>query len=298
MLRWVYPAGVYAANAMSTFIYQNGILYADTRKIVNFPKRQMMLATNESKVKSNSWSHVAIGGFEKDNDWWDIFYRSLTVMESFYALISVLDIMSEQDKNRRNQYRQMLKDVKALQTRFGKKMATYYDDSFLVVTKRRVYGFDGDLATCGDTPQLLVHALDSIESVGSSAPAARILLINGVPPAEIYKLLREGYSPTGETCEEFRVADLSNAIAPWSHESTWISCIKFLSASTGDKDNLSDREKQHLTAMASMVPSMATISNNTIRASTKRIGKIAELWCNENYLKFSSYKENYGVFFK
>lgn len=280
---------------MSTFIYQNGVLYADTRKIVNFPKRQMMLAVSDSKVTSNAWSHVATGGFEKSDGWWRDIYRLLSIVESFYALFDVLQEISKNDKELLIKALAMKLDTMKLLDLYLKAEASIISEPFLALTKRRVYGFDGDLVEPGCVAKIIVHSLDSIEAIGSSCNAARILLINGVHPKEIYRVLRDGYAPVGETCEEFNVSSLSDAIAPWCDLNVWI----YATLRINDKiKNLSFEQKQQLIALVTLIEKMGTISNNTIRTRKKEIIKVIDLWQSKAYLEFADYKENFGVIFK
>ena len=75
---------------MSTFVYQNGVLHADTRKIVNFPGREMITTQFESKVKTFDWCYVAAGGFEASGIVMQQILKTLTVVQACETLKKVI----------------------------------------------------------------------------------------------------------------------------------------------------------------------------------------------------------------
>lgn len=278
---------------MSTFIYQNGILYADTRKIINFPGREMMGSTIESKVNSNAWSHIAVSGFEKQDTWYRRLRQRLTVIECFYALVDVLNEIIKHKPDIEADATEMIIDLMDLVDGYIETVSASITEPFLAVTKRHVYGFDGDLA---DTKtKIVVHETNSIEVVGSAYHAARILLFNGVAPKDIYTILRHGYAPVGENFEQFKISDLSDAMAPWCGRDVWIYYAAELKA---NPSSITLEQKNQLLALYMLRSKMGTISNNTIRAKKNGIIEVIEMWSNKGYLQLPNFKENFEAMFE
>lgn len=232
---------------MSTYIYKNDCLYADTRKIVNFPKGPMSGTVEESKVLQFPWCYLAFTGFPKSATTVTLTLKILTAMESAVCFSSLL----------KDHHPELYAILRPKLTRFMallQSAALYHMDDigFLAVTRRMVYSLrTGDLK---DTERDLDFGYaDTMAVVGSSQAAVQILLLNGVAPLDIYPILRRSHTPTGEKPEVFRRLDLEAKVPPWANVDVWSFARAMI------KVNIPNKLKEHQESVTDVLYAIAMV---------------------------------------
>lgn len=275
---------------MSTFIYQNQQLFADTRKIVNFPNREMCAIRDESKVYKLGWCYLACGGFELSALALTQILKSITVLESVAAVKSVL---RECPKNGHlnsflsafQRYEESLKDA----------ITKQLDDSnFLAVTRKAVYGNEGPLVLKKDSSLISVQTHHSVEVVGSAQNAARILLMNGVSPKDIYPILRSGGAPTGEHCEVFDIKDLNELQPPWLDRNVWIYAAVLIS----QFNNSTDQQKNETVDFITLIPKFGRTTKTGNYPKPNSVKNAMELWGTKSFRSDDIYQKTHERLFK
>jgi hypothetical protein len=272
---------------MSTFIYQNGVLHADTRKIVNFPGREMITTQTESKVFTDKWCYIATAGFELSPFELNQIKKALTVIQSCY---DVAKTVKEATRGIKPQIHTnaFLTDLKTFENLAITAMSNLIKTTpFLAVTHNRVFGFEGELAPGKMVASISVQNTDSVEVIGSQQHAARVLLLNGVPAPDIYPILRQGNVPTGETCEKFEIKKLKNLAAPWTNPAVWW----FVSFALGKEGNdLSSGEKDIAADMLMTLPSLGETKWTSNYPDVDAIQKAVAGWRKKEHRNSSAYK--------
>lgn len=280
---------------MSTFIYQNGVLHADTRKIVNFPGRQMMTTDFESKVHKDKWCYIAVSGFEPTGQMLMQVKRFLTTIQSCKHVAEVVEEAMKNAKLKRGKVG-FINDL----TEFGERVSEAAKEvvgnlAFLAVTKDYVFGSEGDLAEFSYRKGVQAQKSDSIEVIGSAQHAARILLLNGISPKEIYPILRAGNAPTGETCETFDIKKLSPLQTPWLDKEVWFYACSMIGTQV---KGLTDEEKDKAIDLFTMIPKMGKFRWNRNYPNPATIEKIINEWHDKKHRETEDYKMYRKGFFK
>lgn len=222
---------------MSTYIYKNNCLYADTRKIINFPSRAMVGVEQESKVLTLPWCYIAFTGFPKDETQKTHTLKTLTTLES---LLCLRRILSDEAPELWGIVKTRL-DALAMWY-MSAAMSLFDDVGFLALTRRMVYGLSNQEGKNTER-SIVIKPLTSVEVIGSTAHAAMILLHNGVSPREIYPILRAAHAPTGETPEVFECTALSTKAPPWSDRRVWSHILDTIRVNT---PNVLEKEKEKI----------------------------------------------------
>lgn len=272
---------------MSTFIYQNGVLHADTRKIVNFPNREMITTQKESKVFVDKWCYIATAGFEVSPFELGQIKKAITVIQSCREVAKTVKEAMRGSKTHRNM-NAFLIDLHAFENLLCTAMSNLIKTTpFLAVTRNNVFGFEGELALGKLINSISVQKSDSVEVIGSAQHAARVLLLNGVPAPDIYPILRNGNAPTGETCEKFEIKKLKDLAPPWTYQGVWW----FAAFALGKKENdLSDTDKDIASDMLMSLPSFGTMKWTSNHPNVEAIQKTMTGWLKKEHRQSPAYK--------
>lgn len=218
---------------MSLFIYHDKKLYADTRKVVNFPNGDMLTPCIESKVFATPHCLVGMAGIPfKENRYVDY----ITAIECIGALCDEIKRMEE------NALVSVNGELKKLNTEMIDKVAyevacldIFKDKPFLAVTKRHVW-----VRTDADV-HMVVDTLDvGLAAVGSGEIFAKIALMNNVHPSRIYPEMRSVGIPVGEQFEVHDTDTLSDAMPPFLSPQVWYYVIALLT--TWSKKDIKNEE--------------------------------------------------------
>lgn len=280
---------------MSTFIYQNGVLHADTRKIVNFPGRHMLTTDFESKVHKDKWCYIAISGFEATPGILNQIKRAVTIVECCRAVTLAMQEVMKNAERKRGRADFMCDVATYEQKLIAAQTKILSTVPFLAVTRNFLYGSEGELAESKYCRDIKVQENNSVEVIGSAQHAARVLLLNGVPPKDIYPILRRGNAPTGETCEPFDVSKLQSLAAPWLCEKVWLHATFSIA---GEIKDLSEDEKDTITDVYLMVQKMGKFRWNRNYPDAPAIEKIINGWRDKKHRETTEFKAYRKGFFK
>ncbi len=207
---------------MSLFIYHENKLYADTRKVVNFPNGEIIVPCIESKVVTRPYCYVGMAGIPHAADFYTDY---VTALEALTAL----------DKNILRMQDNALVSVNGELTGLRHKLIAkvtlllasidkFKELPFMAVTKRNVW------VKSNDAPNVyLFDEASEVAAMGSGELFAKITLMNNVHPSLIYPRLRSVGIPVGEQFEVFDRAGLCDAEPPFLYRKVWAYIIAVLS---------------------------------------------------------------------
>lgn len=191
---------------MTLFIYQNDKLYADMRKIVNFPNAEIIKPSIETKVCVTPYCIVAMGGIPfPENDYLD----TITKLE---AVVEMREILLERYKKKPSKiYREFINFEKILLTAVESLVAlTKYDGhTFIAMTAKHVWCKTGNP---GDP--IRRYENEGNCAAGAGDEFAKILLTNGIDPEKIYPAIRKVGIPVGENFQVFKRSQINTKLKP------------------------------------------------------------------------------------
>lgn len=204
---------------MSLFIYQDGTLYADKRKVVNFPGGEIIKASIESKVIKTPYCFIAVGGFPHEDT--STYTDFVTALECLFAITKKLQALADNalksSKKEINKFLSTVVDGAA--TAVGQ-ATDFKDRPFLAMCHRRVwyYGIESTSVAWAE------HHKD-MAVVGTGELFAKILLTNNIHPKDVYPAGRKVGIPIGEVCETYHLKDISDVEPPYMKRAVWMYVI-------------------------------------------------------------------------
>lgn len=217
---------------MSLFIFKNRTLYADTRKVVNFPDGPMLGGMIETKVKDYGWGKLAISGYEETRRKDLILQRLLTWYSGLAFINEYIKLAGNVDGGNLKFKEVVASVVKDLGAAADSYIESRRIESFMGITKYSVISSQNSQA------MRVSHASDCLEVVGSCQGAAQQLVLHDTPPKEVYKILRLADVPVGGPIEEHSIDDLDDLYPPINSHHFWVLMVKFIiSENSGNFDD-------------------------------------------------------------
>lgn len=212
---------------MSTFIYRDGKLTADRRKLCNIDGLNAMVSMNESKVRDFGWCLFAMSGNEPSEKNITNTLQSITIMECLHHLRSIVlefakysnkikDPQAHAIAAKGNKYITVIhKLIHACMSLLGQDSTADSVVDGLLMTNQVVWRIN-------QYPRRFIIGEVALHGAGSGL--ADILLTAGISTKEIYQHLSDCGVPTGPDFDTYEQKNILQ-LAPPVFDIIWIAAL-------------------------------------------------------------------------